>query len=76
MKTHTQITVAEFLTEVGRTKFEQVLGHSPPVVTRAKNEGFFSSSWFIGIRNLCAKTGMDCPEHLFKWHVKAEGQKK
>jgi hypothetical protein len=68
--------VAEFLTEVGRTKFEQVLGHSPTVVTRAKNEGFFSSSWFIGIRNLCAKTGMDCPEHLFKWHVKAEGQKK
>jgi hypothetical protein len=74
MKTHTQIDIAYFLKELGRTKFEQALGHSPPVVTRAKNEGAFPAAWYIGIRDLCAETGLDCPEHLFKWHVKAEGK--
>lgn len=64
-------TVASFLDVVDREKFQNELGYSTQVVTRAKADNIMPAHWFVPVRDWCADRGVDAPEHLFKWSRKS-----
>jgi len=60
-------TVREFVEFLDRKRFQDTLGHSAQVVTRAIRDNQMPAHWFIGVRGLCNEIGVMTPEHLFKW---------
>ncbi len=67
-------TVEQFISYVGRRRFQTNLELSTQLVSRAIKTGLMPSSWFIDVRGLCNDMGILTPDHLFRWkdkrHVK------
>lgn len=66
-KNSTFPNVKDFIDFVGRRKFQDSLGHTPQVVSRAIKNSEMPAHWYIGVRRLCNDLGVFTPEHLFKW---------
>lgn len=41
-------------------------------VYNAASGGRFPASWFLSIRDMCEKAGVECPESLFNWKLPAK----
>lgn len=63
-------TVEQFITFVGRDRFQSDLGYSTQLVSRAIKTGLMPSPWFIAVRGLCNDLAIRTPEHLFRWERK------
>jgi len=61
-----KIKIGDWLKTVGRDRFQEDLGRSTQLVTRALDDGQFPSSWYIGVRSWCYANNHPFPEHLFK----------
>ena len=64
-----KITFDNFLKSVGRQRFQDDLGKSTQLVTRAKTDGKMPAHWFRDVRDWCVRNQVDVPEHLFRWDV-------
>ena len=64
-----QMTFDSFLDLVGRQRFQDDLGKSTQLVTRAKSDGIMPAHWFRDVRNWCVRNQIDVPEHLFRWDI-------
>lgn len=69
-----KITLEQFLDRVGRQRFQDEIGKSTQLVTRAKEDGMMPAHWFLDVRNWCVRNQLDVPEHLFRWSVKSRGK--
>lgn len=63
-------TVEQFITFVGRERFQTELEYSTQLVHRAIKTGLMPAPWFIKVRALCNDLGVMTPEHLFRWEHK------
>jgi hypothetical protein len=66
-KSRHETAVSDFIYSIGRAEFERSVGVMSQVVSRAIKENGIPCHWFINVRNLCDRIGVECPEHLFKW---------
>lgn len=64
-------TVESFLEQHGRNAFASETGFSQQVISRAVVENMMPASWFVAVREFCARRGGDVPEHLFRWAHKS-----
>lgn len=69
-KSPTYKTVRDFIEAVGRSNFQDSLGHSTQVITRAIADDTMPAHWYVPVRDWCAEIGIVAPEHLFKWSRK------
>jgi len=60
-----------FIKKVGRRKIA-VLGLREQEISRAKREGVFPSGWYLSLKALADREGVDLPPHLIKWSKKAQ----
>lgn len=70
---HHQGELNDFIYLIGRSEFEQFVGISPQVVSRALKENAMPCHWYMRVKALCAEIGIECPDHLFKWLSAPEG---
>lgn len=63
------ITVADICDRLGRRAIAETIGVGATAVSNASAEGLFSPAWFVGIKTMCDKAGLPCPERLFKWKI-------
>ena len=61
------ITMKEWLSLVGRQRFETETGRSAQLVSRAVSEGLMPPGWYKTTRDWCVRNNFDVPDHLFKW---------
>ena len=59
-------TVADLFTALGRDRIRNELGHGQQVLSRAVSDNVMPAHWFFGLRDLCDRQGIACPEHLFR----------
>lgn len=59
-------TVTELFATLGRDRIRRECGHGHQVLTRAVAENVMPAHWYFDIRHLCAESGIECPEHLFR----------
>ena len=69
-----QIPFDAFLESVGRRRFEEAIGVSTQVVTRAIKENVMPAHWFLDVRDWCVANKFDVPEHLFRWEPKSRSK--
>lgn len=60
------VTVLDFVTFVGRARFERELGHSQQVISRAVSTNRMPAHWYFACRDWCREMGITVPEHLFR----------
>lgn len=63
-------TVEQFISFVGRERFQTELDYSTQLVHRAIKTGLMPAPWFLKVRALCNDLGVMTPEHLFRWEHK------
>jgi len=59
-----------FIKTVGRSEIA-ALGLREQEISRAKREGVFPSGWYLAIKDLAERKGVDLSPDLFKWSRKA-----
>lgn len=67
-------TLPDFLAIVGRQRFQDEIGKSTQLMTRAIDDGMMPAHWFRDVRDWCVRNQIDVPEHLFRWEVKPRGK--
>lgn len=61
------MTTASILADaVGRKNMADALGVGLTAVSNAVVRGWFPSSWFLAVKALADRRGIDCPPDLFK----------
>ena len=68
-------TVEQFISYVGRERFQTELDYSTQLVHRAIKTGLMPAPWFIKVRAFCDDHGIETPEHLFRWERKRPSQR-
>ncbi|MCF6271604.1 MAG: hypothetical protein L3J37_00220 [Rhodobacteraceae bacterium] len=59
-----------FIKKIGRSEIA-ALGLREQEISRAKREGVFPSGWYLSIKDLAERKGVELSPYIFKWSRKA-----
>lgn len=61
------ITVQSITKKVPHAEICELFGVKVRSIRLARENGVFPASWYVGMKSLCEKHGVDCPEYLFNF---------
>lgn len=61
------VSTTHIAKELGQRSMADALGVSPTAVNNAVSRGFFPTSWFLVVREMCAARGIECPDEIFNF---------
>lgn len=71
MAKRAQTKVDAFFEAYDRIAFQEDLGYSTQLVTRACVTGFMPANWYKDVRDWCRdKYGREVPDEIFRWDQK------
>lgn len=62
-----KITAKTICDAIGRKAIADHIGASLTAVSNASTEGKFPARWYRGIRDLCVRAGVPCPDEAFNF---------